>query len=41
MIADELFSIYGGRGADAYFGEAVTVTGHSLQAAHFAQRSDA
>jgi gamma-butyrobetaine dioxygenase len=41
MIVEELFSIYRGRGADAYFGEAVTVTEHSLQAAHFAQQSDA
>jgi phosphonate degradation associated HDIG domain protein len=41
MTIDELLSIYGGRGAAAYFGEAVTVTEHSLQAAHFAQRSDA
>jgi [1-hydroxy-2-(trimethylamino)ethyl]phosphonate dioxygenase len=41
MIVDELFSIYRGSGADAYFGEPVTVTEHSLQAAHFAQRSGA
>lgn len=37
MITDELLAIYGGRGAEAYFGEPVTVTGHSLQAAHFAR----
>lgn len=37
MTADEVFSIYGGRGAEAYFGEPVTVTEHCLQAAHFAQ----
>ncbi len=41
MITDELLSIYDGPGAAAYFGEAVTVTQHSLQAAFFAQRSDA
>jgi predicted HD phosphohydrolase len=41
MIADELLAIYGGRGAVAYFGEAVTVTEHSLQTVHFAQRCDA
>jgi gamma-butyrobetaine dioxygenase len=41
MIIDELLAIYGGRGAAAYFGEAVTVTEHSLQAAYFAGRSDA
>ena len=41
MIVDEILSIYGGRGAGDYFGEAVTVTEHSLQAAHFAQSCDA
>jgi phosphonate degradation associated HDIG domain protein len=41
MTTDELLALYGGRGAAAYFGEAVTVTEHSLQAAYFAQRSDA
>jgi gamma-butyrobetaine dioxygenase len=41
MLADEIFSIYRGLGAGAYFGEAVTVTEHSLQAAHFAQSCDA
>jgi phosphonate degradation associated HDIG domain protein len=40
-ITDELLSIYTQRGSAAYFGEAVTTTEHSLQAAHFAQISDA
>ena len=40
-IFAELFSIYRDRGADAYFGEPLTVTEHSLQAAHFAQGSNA
>ncbi|MDP9010180.1 MAG: HD domain-containing protein [Pseudomonadota bacterium] len=34
-------SIYSSRGAETYFGEAVTTIDHSLQAAHFAQASDA
>ena len=41
MTIDELLSIYDGRGATSYFGEAVTVAEHGLQAAHFAQSSDA
>jgi phosphonate degradation associated HDIG domain protein len=41
MLFDELLSIYDGRGASAYFGEAVTVTEHGLQAAHFARRDSA
>ena len=41
MTTGELLALYGGRGAAAYFGEAVTVTEHSLQAAHFAQRAGA
>lgn len=41
MLFDELLSIYDGRGAAAYFGEAVTVTEHGLQAAYFARRADA
>jgi phosphonate degradation associated HDIG domain protein len=35
-LTDELFELYQGRGDGAYFGEAVTVTEHCLQAAHFA-----
>ena len=38
---DELLALYGGRGAAAYFGEAVTVTEHSLQSSYFAQCADA
>jgi gamma-butyrobetaine dioxygenase len=41
MSADEILAIYSGHGAGDYFGEAVTVTEHSLQAAHFAQSCDA
>jgi hypothetical protein len=40
-ILQRLVSIYSGRGAAAYFGEAVTTIEHSLQAAHFAQASNA
>ena len=39
--SDELFSIYGEGGAAAYFGEAVSMIEHGLQAAHFAQASGA
>jgi phosphonate degradation associated HDIG domain protein len=35
-LAAEVLAIYGRRGAQAYFGEAVSVTEHALQAAHFA-----
>jgi phosphonate degradation associated HDIG domain protein len=41
MTTGELLSIYEGRGAEAYFGEAVSVIEHSLQAAHLAQCSQA
>jgi phosphonate degradation associated HDIG domain protein len=40
-MTDELLSIYARSGAALYFGEAVTVAEHSLQAAHFAQAADA
>jgi gamma-butyrobetaine dioxygenase len=40
-ISDELLSIYGRSGAALYFGEAVTVSEHCLQAAHFAQAAGA
>jgi phosphonate degradation associated HDIG domain protein len=40
-IADELISIYAERGTAAYFGEAVSMTQHSLQAAHFARAANA
>src|SRR5579863_3739224 len=33
--------LFAGRGADAYFGEPVTITEHSLQTAYFARRDDA
>ena len=36
-ISDELSSIYAQRGSSAYFGEAVSVAEHCLQAAYFAQ----
>jgi [1-hydroxy-2-(trimethylamino)ethyl]phosphonate dioxygenase len=40
-ITDEIIGIYGKRGADAYFGEVVSVTEHGLQAAWFAQQDGA
>jgi phosphonate degradation associated HDIG domain protein len=36
-IADEVFALFDTRGSGAYFGEAVSMTEHALQAAHFAQ----
>jgi len=39
--ADEIFELFAARGAGAYFGEAVTVIDHGLQAAHFAERAGA
>ena len=36
-LSDELLALYSGRGAATYFGEAVTTTDHSLQAAFFAR----
>jgi gamma-butyrobetaine dioxygenase len=41
MTTDELFSIYARRGSAAYFGEAVSMAEHSLQAGYFAQASNA
>ena len=41
MIYKELLSLYSAQGATAYFGESVTTLEHSLQAAHFAQKSNA
>ena len=35
--AAELLALYGARGAAAYFGERVSMSEHSLQAAHFAR----
>jgi gamma-butyrobetaine dioxygenase len=40
-VADEVLSIYGARGAGAYFGERVSMTEHGLQAAWFAQSEGA
>jgi phosphonate degradation associated HDIG domain protein len=40
-LADEIIGIYGRRGAEAYFGECVSVTEHALQAAWFAQQEQA
>jgi [1-hydroxy-2-(trimethylamino)ethyl]phosphonate dioxygenase len=40
-ITDEIIGIYGKRGAEAYFGEVVSVTEHALQAAWFAQQEAA
>jgi phosphonate degradation associated HDIG domain protein len=38
QILDDLLAIYARRGAEAYFGERVSVTEHALQSAHFAQK---
>lgn len=40
-IADEIEAVFAARGAGAYFGESVSVTEHSLQAAHFAAKAAA
>jgi phosphonate degradation associated HDIG domain protein len=40
-IVDELLAIYERRGAQAYFGECVSVTEHALQSAYFAQKAKA
>ena len=36
-VIDEIFSLYAARGTAAYFGEAVSMAEHALQAAHFAE----
>jgi phosphonate degradation associated HDIG domain protein len=36
-VIDEIVSLYAARGSAAYFGEAVSMTEHGLQAAHFAE----
>lgn len=36
-VADEVFALFERRGSEAYFGEAVSMSEHGLQAAHFAQ----
>jgi [1-hydroxy-2-(trimethylamino)ethyl]phosphonate dioxygenase len=36
-LAADILALYGARGAQAYFGERVSMTEHGLQAAHFAQ----
>jgi phosphonate degradation associated HDIG domain protein len=40
-VTDEVLSIYVRRGSAAYFGEAVTMTEHGLQAAYLAHAADA
>jgi len=40
-VADEILAIFHRRGPEAYFGENVSTTEHSLQAAHFAQSAGA
>ena len=40
-LHEQLWAIYSSRGAGAYFGEVVTTLEHSLQAAYFAQQSNA
>jgi gamma-butyrobetaine dioxygenase len=39
--AETIMTIYQSRGPEAYFGEAVSMTEHALQAAHFARLEDA
>jgi phosphonate degradation associated HDIG domain protein len=36
-VIEEIFALYRARGSAAYFGEAVSMTEHGLQAAHFAE----
>jgi [1-hydroxy-2-(trimethylamino)ethyl]phosphonate dioxygenase len=36
-VIDEVLALYAARGTAAYFGEAVSMTEHGLQAAHFAE----
>ena len=40
-VAREILAIYAAHGAEAYFGEPVSVTEHCLQAAHFAAQAGA
>lgn len=40
-LADEVFAIFERRGSAAYFGERVSMTEHSLQAAYFAREQSA
>ncbi len=40
-VADEVFALFERRGSGAYFGEAVSMTEHALQAAHFARKAGA
>ena len=40
-VIDNIFSLYAARGSAAYFGEAVSMTEHGLQAAHFAELAGA
>lgn len=41
MITEEILAIFARRGANAYFGENVSMTEHALQAAYFAQAAAA
>jgi len=40
-VAKEIFRLFERRGADAYFGEPVSITEHALQAAYFGARESA
>ena len=40
-LAADILALYAARGAQAYFGERVSMTAHGLQAAHFAQAEGA
>lgn len=40
-VVEEITAVFARRGSEAYFGEAVSMLEHSLQAAHFARESGA
>ena len=40
-VTDEILALFHERGAEAYFGERVSMTEHGLQAAYFAQAAGA
>ncbi len=40
-VTDEILGLFQDRGAEAYFGESVSMTEHALQAAHFAKAAGA
>lgn len=40
-VTDEIFRLFAKGGAEAYYGEAVSMLEHALQAAHFARKANA